>query len=507
MPIPTPNAGESQAQFVSRCHEALADEFPETDQRNAVCFQAWREGTEGGGVLERKAVERFSAQEFEHIRDVPVFTEHTTRGRDGKAVVYDKAALTSIVQRCNERIADTGDFPPLVEGHTPDKEAMSHGVRMPDVLGYSGPFKLGQIGNNNPRWAIFQDEWHHHEDRERLRKLRRRSPEVWLDGGMEERFIDPVACLGAQTPRLDMGLTRLCLTADGRTVEKYNATFPGPANVFVPTDDLSDKDKPKKYQSDLQPKDSAMPQLTPENVAQLIDALMETAPMQWVISQMNTDSPDSLQDKETVEMDYAADDDPGDKEAIAVAADCDGKDKDKTHYTADGSAEDPAAGKPTEDADVADPALMKFAREQREERREQNAKYAKLAEENNTLKGRLDGMDHERRTADRTVRLTRLAFHYAMDPKKELDRCVKMSDPQFEDHLDVITENYGRIPVDAPQLHIEALDPPDERMTEKYRRDTSEKAMEYALRERAKDNEVSYEEALEHVRKPATAAG
>ena len=36
MPIPSPHAEEERDDFIGRCMEALADEFPEQDQRLAV---------------------------------------------------------------------------------------------------------------------------------------------------------------------------------------------------------------------------------------------------------------------------------------------------------------------------------------------------------------------------------------------------------------------------------------------------------------------------------------
>lgn len=43
MPIPTPNAGESQDDFIGRCmgNDAMQAEFPDQEQRAAVCLDAW----------------------------------------------------------------------------------------------------------------------------------------------------------------------------------------------------------------------------------------------------------------------------------------------------------------------------------------------------------------------------------------------------------------------------------------------------------------------------------
>lgn len=48
MPLPTPKSGENEDAFISRCmgNDEMNKEFPETDQRAAVCFKQWREKNE-----------------------------------------------------------------------------------------------------------------------------------------------------------------------------------------------------------------------------------------------------------------------------------------------------------------------------------------------------------------------------------------------------------------------------------------------------------------------------
>ena len=41
MPLPTPK-GESQQEFMARCMEELKSEFPDREQRVAVCYTQWR---------------------------------------------------------------------------------------------------------------------------------------------------------------------------------------------------------------------------------------------------------------------------------------------------------------------------------------------------------------------------------------------------------------------------------------------------------------------------------
>ena len=44
MPLPTPNSGESQQAFVSRCmgSDVMNREYPEQKQRAAVCYSQFR---------------------------------------------------------------------------------------------------------------------------------------------------------------------------------------------------------------------------------------------------------------------------------------------------------------------------------------------------------------------------------------------------------------------------------------------------------------------------------
>lgn len=57
MPIPTPNSGESQNDFMGRCMSAMKKEFPDQKQRTAVCFSKWR----------KKKGECFSTDRFDFV--------------------------------------------------------------------------------------------------------------------------------------------------------------------------------------------------------------------------------------------------------------------------------------------------------------------------------------------------------------------------------------------------------------------------------------------------------
>lgn len=41
-PIPSPEGGEDEQAFISRCMSNLNEEFPDESQRAAICYKAWR---------------------------------------------------------------------------------------------------------------------------------------------------------------------------------------------------------------------------------------------------------------------------------------------------------------------------------------------------------------------------------------------------------------------------------------------------------------------------------
>ena len=48
MPLPKPNEGETNQQFVDRCMDELNEEFPDREQRFAVCGQQLDKKSEKG---------------------------------------------------------------------------------------------------------------------------------------------------------------------------------------------------------------------------------------------------------------------------------------------------------------------------------------------------------------------------------------------------------------------------------------------------------------------------
>jgi len=276
---PKPKDGELQSDFAIRFHESMMDAVPNTDERNQMCFGAWRDSV--GDEPEVETARKYhKASEFDERRDIPVFEEHVIPERlskDGKrkipAVKYDRKALAAICRNMNEAIADVGKFCPITNGHTSDNVTDPE----PEVLAFTGAYRLGMIGNNKPRYAIFADEYHRKDRAEILKGRRGRSVEVLPLPDVSKRSFYPIAALGADEPRLNLPPARY-QKVDGEEieVERYMMVAPGGASTFIP-----DADK-QKYGDDQQ---SEMP-IPLASLKQIMEAFTQTAVFQWAVGKM-----------------------------------------------------------------------------------------------------------------------------------------------------------------------------------------------------------------------------
>jgi len=215
----------------------------------------------------RAADAAFPPDEFHTVQNVPVFAEHETTSRDGRRLRFGPPELQAVANRCNQRIRDTGDYAAVVIGHTsaPDDPHQKE----PEVVGFAGPFKLGTLGQSGgkQRAAILADFHFFKADLEKAKKYPRRSPELWLEDRYEEMFLDPIALLGAEAPRLDMGLLYSAMY-HGRLRERYTAVAPSAGNVAIRDDDI----QPEHYQE-------GSPMLGPDDIRQIVEALES---LDWV---------------------------------------------------------------------------------------------------------------------------------------------------------------------------------------------------------------------------------
>lgn len=142
------------------------------------------------------------AQMIDLPEEVAVLDEHLLTDEEGKPIEQlTPEILQRIADNNNKRIKDTGDYCPIVIGHTKDGD---HEKDQPEVIGFAGPFKVKKFFNTGKkalfaRWRVFKDKV------DLLRKFPRRSVELWVS----RWEIDPISVLGATTPDRDLGLVRL----------------------------------------------------------------------------------------------------------------------------------------------------------------------------------------------------------------------------------------------------------------------------------------------------------
>lgn len=462
LPIPDLAAGEDQPAFALRCHAELADTYPNTDERNRVCMLQWSKTASSSDPAERKATEVFARGQFTDLPMSVAFAEHVTKDRDGKPLKqYDRNDMATIVRACNKRIRDTGDFAPLTDGHTPDIYEEAAGIKQPDILGYQGPFYLGMIGNEEPRFAVFARERAHAGKEAAIKALPRRSAELHTS----DMILDPIAALGATTPKLNLGL-RFCRRQDSHDAvvqryscdpDQYAAAFAAGGNTFIPSPSTTAKGE--KYASAASPEKTNMA-LSQEDIAQLLAAIDN---LDWVraVKGMLAANAGAGAAADPNAQAGASTGLPAD-DGSAVADDTpvgDGAsppaDDDAEKYAADGtvigSMKKPAAGTNAGVAANGKPGSSSVADTVKMSRRVGDLER-KLAEAD----GRIAALTLDRRRAVITAGIEKLSRTRVLDKGKELTRCIERFsrlpdadfDKQFRDHCDLIETNYQRIPTD-----------------------------------------------------------
>lgn len=407
----------------------------------------------------------FPADRFVRIPDVPVFVEHETVLRKRK-MHFGPKELAALAERCNRRIEETGDYVPLTIGHTPVPGEVKPD---PEVVGFAGPFRLGRYQG---KAAILADFHVFRDDVERLRKYPRRSPELWLEENIEDSYLDPIALLGAETPKLDMGLLLYTAERQGRIVERYTAVAPSATDVFIP--------------EHFEQEDHAMA-FSPEDIQQIVQALEQLDWVKWI------------KEKMAAEASAASQDDPHQYDENGQPSDKIDPEKAK-QILEDGEID----GKPlTEDQRkmFAAAASRQPDKSSRTDAGQQPERYQQLEAELVRLRRDLDSERNSRKNAERYAQLYSLREQFQFDLEREMERCraEKMSDDGFTDHVAVIQENYQRIPVGhamPPAIH--AGKPHADK--ERYEKELHDRARKICERRATRGQQVDYMEVVEQLR-------
>ncbi|MBX3422220.1 MAG: hypothetical protein KF752_11755 [Pirellulaceae bacterium] len=254
---PLPIQGECCEDFCIRAHSQMLSAVPDAKQRNQLIWDAWD--------MMHPTPEKYAAsQKFSAYRMVPAvcyFAEHTIGTRNGPFTV-GPVELKAICQNQNRRIREAGLYPPLIDRHTGGIE--------PQIVGYSGVFRIGMFGDQEQKFGIFGDEFHKPQFQAVVDSKPRRSVELLRFADSSRNFFDPIACLGAEAPRLDIPPAYYGATeGDEAIVERYSVVapltaLPGGGNTYLPS---ANKDEPRKYQA------VEITMLSPEDVNQIISAI------------------------------------------------------------------------------------------------------------------------------------------------------------------------------------------------------------------------------------------
>ena len=223
------------------CCAMLATYLPQIEHYDRLVVDADPPQREAFPFANVRAPFDESDDKFHIVENVPVFAEHTTTAKDGRTLEFNYVNLKKVCDCCNRRIQSRGNFATIIIGHSPDPALVRAGkLKNPPAVGFAGPFRMGLLGFGPDQvWAILARMRFFLKSWPEAQQYPNRSPELWLMPSYDEMFLDPIALLGAETPRLDLGLMySAMLHVDGRSpvmVEKYSAVSPSATSVVVPS--------------------------------------------------------------------------------------------------------------------------------------------------------------------------------------------------------------------------------------------------------------------------------
>lgn len=296
--IPKPKPSETEEQFSVRAHRELMDTIPDWRERNSAVWNAW-DSDRGLSRVEEVARANFPANRFIRSPGHCYFVEHEKAVFDqktGEKTVkkFGVKDLCEILRANSFRALERESFAAITDGHTIQPTESNPNPPVPDVLAYAGNYRMGMIGRDEPKFAIFGDEFHDRSKVDRLAGKPRRSIELLTMRGTGERFFDPIAALGAHAPQLPMPAKYTADHEDAAEVERYQFLMedvvsvdrfqysPSGSNTFIPSPEKNSAAE----QENANPESGQMNGITNEDIAQIVEAIMSTPQFQWVEQQM-----------------------------------------------------------------------------------------------------------------------------------------------------------------------------------------------------------------------------
>jgi hypothetical protein len=463
-----PKDGESYASFVRRAHGELMQLIPDPDTRNRAVWNAWE--SIYGNPLRDRAMEFFPSDKYQHVPGVCYFMEHQTKGRDGTPLNYGFNELAQLVNTNNER-ADTDAYSAIASHHTSD--GMKGPKHEPHTIGFAGPYSLGMVGRLNPKFAVFADEHHRIDEADLFDRRRRRSVEVMRFKDGRPSYFDPIATLGADSPRLALPVARY--EQEDAMVERYSVVSPvsvggGSSNTFIPGYDK------QKYGQEQPGGDQAMmSSLGEADIQSIVQAIRNTPEMQWVQTQITQAVPMGEQTEADKQADLSQQPMPGQQapqggQPPAMPA------PEMNSMVSPPMVPPQSYGLPPSAAGAASgqsqPYSQKYSLEEEDEVSTERyqaleSEYESLAERYSQLSevnGRMMESHAQLKTAvvqlerravdsDRTLRIKDLyqQFPHFVDENEECERCLysagsTMTNDEFEAHLAAVEKYAQRVP-------------------------------------------------------------
>jgi hypothetical protein len=184
--------------------------------------------------------------------------------KTGKKVKLTKERLEKIAARCNSRGKELDSLVPIIPGHTIDDAPETD---QPPIVGYAVDFRVEPFFNTG-RYAIACTPLAKSADHVRYFKaMPRRSVELWLDPD----DIDPIAILGATTPRRDLGNHRFS------RLHRFSRDPSGPQS---PYSYVLSEPTPTMYDNPTMPPGASSPGGSPSTVDPMLVKEVAAAVMQ-----------------------------------------------------------------------------------------------------------------------------------------------------------------------------------------------------------------------------------
>jgi hypothetical protein len=407
--------------------------------------------------------------EFITVRNVPILDEHDMKDDDGDVIMkLDESKLHMIADRNNRRVKETGDWIPIVIGHTKDETDSEED--QPEIVGFAHQFEVKPFRNTGRKcikstWKLMKNF------REKIKKFPRRSIELWLS----DWTIDPISLLGATTPERDLGLLRLA--KDGR--KKYKRIMASKRGLI-------------RY-SKVKPMENK------EVVDAVLNALKQTAVWKWAESMMKQSEEEEPMPGEGEPMPMGEGEPPEESAENEVSGmgggqpeDYDMDEDEAEQGLKEGEGEEPVrynASCSVPSATNVSPHTTKGLRKQMA-RDQDRIRLARYAQRQGELEGQVQELLRRYQRSEREKDLIQLeAEGFDLDRIEELDEVEGMPETNYRKYLSRLRKRYKK-----PFSH-------ESRVVVDYGRsglshERSREEMQHVAEEATKRG-ISYEEALQ----------